>query len=192
MGFDKKMDAYITNARTKQRKQLRRAENLEARVGKTARESPKKRARDEEYEQGPGSSSEDGGDAGGAVRARKWQTGAQISFVDGNGDPFAHGQVLDDEPCTAALQRSFGVDDDVDEFPVGLWKLVTIKVVVRGWNTFELEADMVYSETSDKIAQKQRKISELAQLRAFIVWHEYVAPRVRAVKSSGSHKKKKT
>ena len=188
MGFDKKMEAHCVNTRTKLRKQQLKREQedtmeLLRRIQSGSKKHKKRRARahtsSEEEDNDTDSDKE-------MVHSKSFENGAQISLVDGQGIAFAHGVIVDDEPSTDELTRLHGTEEI--QFVVGHWKEVSIRSLVHGWNAHRLESDMVYTNEGENIGSKHRKVGELKHLTSFIIWHEYVKPRVRAIKQSRASK----
>ena len=130
--------------------------------------------------------------------------GEQITIVDGINQPLAHGCVLDDEP-TVSIR---GVEERWQK--PGWWKRIKITTILPKCKTITIDEDHVYYADGDRISTKcDRTLKALmdvtytsdvvgeephGDLEGFIIFHQWVVPRMRGAKRSeppqgNSHKR---
>jgi hypothetical protein len=121
-------------------------------------------------------------------RPRFYRTNDQISFLGHGDEVMAHGSILDGEPDTSHSSEMLQYEHS------GYWKYVDITSVARGWGATALASDAVYNEHCTSLGKDKHRTLAALEKRGddgFMIWHEYVVPRVRPKKGAKFDEKKR-
>ena len=106
----------------------------------------------------------------------------QISLVDGDDKPFLHGRVVDPEPVVPDL-KGYSEGTVVQSH----WILVMCPKVVQGWaNGIVIDDDMVFNVNGESLNKRERQPARLAAMSEFLIYRQWVKPRVRGVRKKKS------
>ena len=123
---------------------------------------------------------------------RVFQPGAPIS-IQSSDEVLAHGCVIDGEPDASVLFDDQDLVHEEVRLP-SLWLIVKLVTVVRGAGDDILMEDHVFFSDGCAMNDQERKVKYLARDQkenGFLIWHEWVVPRVRAAKKAQKRRKKK-
>ena len=108
-----------------------------------------------------------------------WKFNDKVSMLDADGDAFAHGVVLDGEP-DSSIWDSSRADNSTD--PSGYWVIMKLTSIVS--NAIDLPADACFAHDGRDLCKNELKPKALMELEeGFLVWHDYLCPRMLAPKS---------
>ena len=100
----------------------------------------------------------------------------------------AFGVIVDDQPDVSALQEH-GTQEE--HLVAGMWKLVRLTEVKKGWATTTLGIDEVYDQEGSELrTETERSVSRMAQMsrtcegeecdhgdHGVLIWHQYIQNR---------------
>ena len=123
---------------------------------------------------------------------RVFHPGAPIS-IQSSDDVLAHGCVIDGEPDVSNLFEDQDLVHEEVRLP-SLWLMVKLVTVVRGAGDDILMEDHVFFPDGTAMNDMERKVRYLARdhkEEGFLIWHEWVVPRVRASQKSKKRRRGK-
>ena len=108
-----------------------------------------------------------------------WRCNEKVTLLDADGDAFAHGVVIDGEPDPSVWDNSSA---DYSTDPSGYWVIMKLTSIVS--NAIDLPADSCFAHDGHDLAKSQLKPKALMELEeGFLVWHDYLRPRMLAPKT---------
>jgi hypothetical protein len=112
-----------------------------------------------------------------------WRCNEKVTLLDADGDAFAHGVVIDGEPSPTIWNNSNSkVATNYADDPAGYWVVMKLTSVVN--NAIDLPADSCFAHDGHDLAKSQLKPKALMELEeGFLVWHDYLRPRMLAPKT---------
>lgn len=129
------------------------------------------------------------------VDINMFKRGEQITIVDNDGIPLAHGTCVDNEPEITDFFHDHPLVDSLHKVSK-YWKVVELTCMVKGSDNFIVDRDSIFSSEVDhknilrarSLLEKERRLDSILQSdKTFTIWHQYVSKRVRNTEVSDKH-----
>ena len=119
------------------------------------------------------------GDSDDGKSLKLWRCNEKVTLVDNDGDGFAHGVIIDGEPCPSVWLNS---SMDNSEDPPAFWVLMKVTSVTN--NAVDLPSDSCFAHDGADLSKSQLRPKALEELEeGILIWHDYVRPRMLASKT---------
>ena len=184
--FDSKMESKTVRLKATHKKLLKK---MEAK-SKKKEEKKKKRKKRESSDSDSGSESDEN-----MVDVGMFKRGEQISIVDNEGVPLAHGTCVDNEPEVKEFFHDHPLVDSLHKVS-RYWKKIELTCMVKGSDQFTVDRDSIFTSEHDdenilrakSLLEKERRLHNIIQSdKTFTIWHQYVSKRIRNTEVSDKH-----